>query len=178
MTELAEVLEPNGSLPGGHEERHAFPGPIIQESVTPMYIDIGWALIRADAINICGVWAEDKGGGEQAYMRVYGESFALTHEELLYIQHALGYSQRSTALHDKYAALIDEHSCFNKANFGEPLFILRAQDEFAAELVRAWADKVEAAIGPDAPATTRKKIEDAREVADQMEVYPGRKVPD
>lgn len=188
MNELASKAEPNGSVQDVHEQQYEeLPDPSVLSGPAPIgqiqfiaprehFIDIGWALIRAKDITICGIWAEEDNKGrsesERPYVRVKGESFAVTHEELLYIQHALGYQHPPTSLHDKYAALVDENSCFNKAHFGEPLFIVRAQDEFSAELVRTWADKMEAA-GSSSP-----KIAEARQLADLMEQYPGRKIPD
>ncbi len=152
---------------------------LLMHTPSDEFIDIGWAFIRKSAVEICGVWAEedsDRGRtaeeAERPYLRVKGESFALTHEELLHVERCLGLKHPPTTMHDKYALLIDPDSCLNKANFGEPVFLLRAQDEFAADLVRLWANRVEEA-GGDA-----KKIVDAREIADAMEMYPGRKVPD
>lgn len=47
----------------------------------------------------------------------------------------------------------------------EPLFLLRAQDVLAADLIRAWADKLEKMGGC---ITT---VEDARKRADQMDEW-------
>ena len=59
-----------------------------------------------------------------------------------------------------------------KADDTEPIFVLRAQDRLAAAVVRVWADEAEKA-GANAA-----KITEAREVADAMEKWPTRKVPD
>ena len=59
-----------------------------------------------------------------------------------------------------------------KADDTEPIFVLRAQDTLAAAVVRFWADEAEKAGSNPA------KIAEAREVADAMEQWPTRKVPD
>jgi hypothetical protein len=59
-----------------------------------------------------------------------------------------------------------------KAGDTEPIFVLRAQDTLAAAVVRFWADEAEKA-GANAA-----KIAEAREVADAMEQWPTRKIPD
>jgi hypothetical protein len=45
------------------------------------------------------------------------------------------------------AALNDGTSCLNKAFNDEPIFVLRANDETAPHLVRAWAEKYHEAKG-------------------------------
>ena len=59
-----------------------------------------------------------------------------------------------------------------KADDSEPIFVLRAQDSLAAAVVRFWADEA-AKAGANAA-----KIAEAREVADAMERWPTRKLPD
>ena len=59
-----------------------------------------------------------------------------------------------------------------KADDSEPIFVLRAQDSLAAAVVRFWADQAEKA-GANAA-----KIAEAREVADAMERWPSRRLPD
>lgn len=62
----------------------------------------------------------------------------------------------------------------------EPVFILRAQDRFAADLVRIWADLVEAANAaghPDGRGATDKTRE-ARLWAAEMDGWPKKKTPD
>lgn len=54
----------------------------------------------------------------------------------------------------------------------EPTFVLRAQDLIAGHAVRAWADVAEK-IGVDP-----EKVRSARRIADAMEQWPRRKVPD
>jgi hypothetical protein len=53
----------------------------------------------------------------------------------------------------------------------EPCFVLRAQDELAADAVRAYADSVEDEIGKDQADVIRKR-------ADEMEAWPTKKLPD
>jgi hypothetical protein len=59
-----------------------------------------------------------------------------------------------------------------KAADNEPIFVLRAQDMLTPALVRLWADL---AAMHGCPAA---KIEEARQLADQMEAWPARKYPD
>ena len=53
----------------------------------------------------------------------------------------------------------------------EPLFVLRAQDMYADEFVLAWADRCERA------GTPAKKIEEARLLAAQMDLWSPRRIP-
>ncbi len=64
-------------------------------------------------------------------------------------------------------------SCFNKAAPEEPLFVLRAKDRLAANMVRAWAATAENS-GTHEP----EKIAQARALADQMDEYRKRVHPD
>jgi len=59
-----------------------------------------------------------------------------------------------------------------KAQDDEPIFVLRAQDRLAPELVRRWADEAERA------GCSSAKVIEARTVADAMERWPSRKLPD
>lgn len=138
------------------------------------FIDLGWAAFRVASIEVVGVWAEseDAESGEIPRLRIRGETFDLTHEELAYLQAALRIPPPGVGTHDKHRALIDPNSCLNRAQFGEPIFVLRAQDSLAAELVRDWANKAEATSCPPA------KVKEARELADAMDAFPGRKNPD
>jgi hypothetical protein len=54
----------------------------------------------------------------------------------------------------------------------EPIFVLRAQDQLAPALVRAWADFAEMSGCPD------EKVAEARLCANQMQAWPRRKYPD
>ena len=59
-----------------------------------------------------------------------------------------------------------------KAQDDEPIFVLRAHDSLAAAAVRQWADQAEKA------GATPAKVAEAREIADAMERWPSRKLPD
>lgn len=57
--------------------------------------------------------------------------------------------------------------CLGKAHPDEPLFILRASDQFAPELIELWAENVEKARdGVSSP-----KIRQARALAHQMRAW-------
>lgn len=62
--------------------------------------------------------------------------------------------------------------CLGKAADNEPVFILRAQDMLAADLVDVWAIQANAAgCSPD-------KVSDAKRLAQEMREWPNRKNPD
>jgi hypothetical protein len=75
---------------------------------------------------------------------------------------------------DRHPHMATKHNSVSliKADDTEPIFVLRAQDRLAAAVVRFWADEAQKA-GANAA-----KIAEAREVADAMEQWPSRKVPD
>ncbi len=54
----------------------------------------------------------------------------------------------------------------------EPVFVLRAQDKLAEELVDAWANKAEVR------GCSPEKVADARVIAEQMRGWLPRKYPD
>lgn len=61
-------------------------------------------------------------------------------------------------------------SCLNKADEDEPLFVLRANDELAPDIVREWArmydrQKRDEGMSP----TQHRKHEEALQIADAME---------
>lgn len=66
--------------------------------------------------------------------------------------------------------------CFARAQDNEPLFVLRATDALAPAVVRTWADVAES------KGTPPTKIAEARQLADEMEIWAkehgGPKVPD
>jgi hypothetical protein len=66
--------------------------------------------------------------------------------------------------------------CYEKAEPDEPIFVLRAQDILAPEIVREWAYRASKLGSP------REKVVGARAIADQMEDWQiereRRKVPD
>lgn len=63
-------------------------------------------------------------------------------------------------------------SCYDKAAEDEPLFVLRAQDPLAAEIVREWARRAAARGVPE------KKYTEAWQVAADMDQWPNKKSPD
>lgn len=143
----------------------------------PEFIDIGWGAFNVEAIEVVGIWAErDRPGDpvepEEPRIRVFGESFSISQETLWHLYNVLGLPSERSPTHDKFAAITDEASCLNRAALSEPLFILRAQDQFAAELVRKWADLVEEHGGSE------QKITGARIIAGQMEAWSYHKIPD
>ena len=66
----------------------------------------------------------------------------------------------------------DTDSCLQKVGPDEPIFVLRAQDELAASLVRLWAGRARAAGAP------AEKVDEAYACADAMDAWPTHKVPD
>jgi len=65
--------------------------------------------------------------------------------------------------------------CYDKAGQDEPLFVLRAQDTLAPEIIREWAYRAKALGTPD------EKVEQARRDADAMEdwqIANAKKIPD
>jgi hypothetical protein len=62
--------------------------------------------------------------------------------------------------------------CYEKAAPDEPVFVLRAQDVLAPSVIRFWADMA------GVRGVARAKIEEAYALANQMEQYRFRKVPD
>ena len=62
--------------------------------------------------------------------------------------------------------------CLGKAADDEPVFILRAQDRYAAGRVDDWADYAEEGGCPP------EKVAEARDLARRMKAWPIRKVPD
>ena len=66
-------------------------------------------------------------------------------------------------------------SCLAKLKPGEPIFVLRAQDMVAPEIVRAWA------IAANSKGTPLRKTDAAMDLADEMDKWThthGSKVPD
>ena len=78
----------------------------------------------------------------------------------------------ATAFQERINVRLDQ-GCLGKADPSEPVFILRAQDKFAAETIRFWARCVERELGRLCPKTI-----EAREIADQMDQWYTHKVPD
>ena len=67
-----------------------------------------------------------------------------------------------------------EDACLDKAAVGEPLFVLRAHDQTAPDMVEAWLDN---AIDEGADIEGFKRAE-ARATALAMRNWPDRKMPD
>lgn len=68
--------------------------------------------------------------------------------------------------------LTDPNSCLNKAADNEPLFVLRAQDSLAPTIIRAWAARARRA------GCSEDKVQEAYVIAEEMEHWPNRKLPD
>jgi hypothetical protein len=73
----------------------------------------------------------------------------------------------------------DPNSCLNKVRSTEPLFLLRAQDKFAAPCIELWIALTEAAMhaGEGSPGLAAK-LREARSLLRAMERWPTKKVPD
>lgn len=75
------------------------------------------------------------------------------------------------------------NGCFAKASPDEPLFVLRATDKMAPGLVRKWAEQfrqhhLKAGTEGHALAKAISKHTEALAVADAMEAWSVRKIPD
>lgn len=69
--------------------------------------------------------------------------------------------------------------CLGRADANEPVFVLRGQDQTAPMLVRAWAAMVELhAPGQRNASKMLRKAKEARSLADRMEQWHTRKLPD
>lgn len=76
----------------------------------------------------------------------------------------------------KAETIRDPNSCLNRAEFDEPVFVLRANDPVAAFIVEKWADEYMRCkhIHNDHGALTeaqRQKYEDAVDVAARMRTW-------
>lgn len=81
----------------------------------------------------------------------------------------------------KEQELTNPESCLNKAAKDEPIFVLRAQDVFAADTILAWADRyrrVHAPAGAWRSEKHRLKHNEAIDIVDQFERWRERKIPD
>lgn len=65
-----------------------------------------------------------------------------------------------------------QDSCLSNVKPGEPIFVLRAQDKLAPELIRDWAIKAHINGASD------DKVNEALATANAMEDWPVRKYPD
>lgn len=70
--------------------------------------------------------------------------------------------------------------CLGKAHEDEPIFILRGQDALSGDVVRHWADLLEArtARAGELSGRRQEKIAEARRLAIQMDSWKTRKMPD
>lgn len=72
----------------------------------------------------------------------------------------------------KREELAKPDSCLNKAGDDEPLFILRGQDIIAPGKVREWAGTARAS------GVAKNKVDEAMAIADAMDAWHTRKMPD
>jgi hypothetical protein len=75
------------------------------------------------------------------------------------------------------AALRGE-GCLGKAADDEPVFVLRAQDCHAADLVEKWAIWASVGVPSIDSEAAGHKISEARQIAEQMRRWPKHKQPD
>ncbi len=73
---------------------------------------------------------------------------------------------------EEIEAMADGHGCLGKAADNEPLFILRAQDVIAPQIVEEWI-RVAQGYG-----TNTAKLDEARQLVMKMRAWPTRKIPD
>ncbi len=71
----------------------------------------------------------------------------------------------------KAEEIANPNSCLNKAAPDEPVFVLRAQDALAPEIVRDWAMQAQA------NGASTDKVEEAYSLAEKMEAWPTRRMP-
>lgn len=81
---------------------------------------------------------------------------------------------------DEMAAALKGEGCLGKAADDEPVFILRAQDVLAGDVVRFWADILEMRHHSQGTKTAavKAKISEARGLARQMDEWPIHKLAD
>lgn len=75
----------------------------------------------------------------------------------------MGYRNEDGTWHD---------TCLEKVHPNEPIFVLRAQDLLAPDIVEQWANMAQQLGCP------RDKCEGARRTANEMRSWPNRKNPD
>lgn len=73
----------------------------------------------------------------------------------------------------KHAEVSNEFSCLNKAADDEPIFVLRANDEIAPQIVREWASLYRARKADAGELTPERenKYREAMQLANQMEAW-------
>jgi len=72
----------------------------------------------------------------------------------------------------KQDELSNPNSCFSKAADDEPLFVLRAQDSFAAPLIEHWIGWAQES------GVNGAKIAEAKALVELMYAWPKRRKPD
>lgn len=65
-----------------------------------------------------------------------------------------------------------QHGCIAKAADDEPVFVLRATDKLAPNIIRLWARRAAYQGCP------KEKVDEANALAAKMEEWPHRKYPD
>ena len=75
----------------------------------------------------------------------------------------------------KHKEITDPTSCLSKAEHDEPVFVLRANDELAPEIVDDWAQRYkqskEAEAGRRMNDAQESKYREARQLADAMRAW-------
>ncbi len=65
-----------------------------------------------------------------------------------------------------------ESGCLSKAALEEPIFVLRAQDILAPDVVRVWVQRAQ-----ELKTVSPAKIQEALDLADKMEAWKPRREP-
>lgn len=78
----------------------------------------------------------------------------------------------ATAKEERAKAAVGQ-GCLGKAHNDEPVFVLRAQDALAADLVELWAMRAKAT-----GVTPWDKVREAYDLAEEMRRWHTRKIPD
>jgi L-ribulose-5-phosphate 3-epimerase UlaE len=65
-----------------------------------------------------------------------------------------------------------QDQCLANLKLDEPFFVLRAQDYLAPQVIRLWAERARQ------NGCNMDKVREARDIADEMEKWPHRKMPD
>lgn len=79
---------------------------------------------------------------------------------------------------DVMNAAIDGQGCLGKAAWDEPVFVLRAQDCHAADLVEKWAIWAGSAVPMSGGGAMADKVAEAQAIAEAMRRWPIHKNPD
>lgn len=111
-----------------------------------------------------------KAGINEGAYRIVMDALREQEREILELQEKL--MEANSELIENNEKLATLPSCLRNAEPGEPVFVLRAQDRLASQVVRHWENL---ACYFDVP---REKRTGALEIADAMEKWPNRKIPD